>query len=127
MKWFQATAYGWDVYVFVFANRRTFRRSYMNYVKHVRPGLCRAIAACATYKKGVRRVDLYFSKEDLKYEGIAHECYHAVEQMARERRRTHKRCGEEWRATCHGEMVDFILLRMSRAGLQVRHSSTDWT
>ena len=120
MRWWTENARGWDITIIVSETRRGMRAAWKrDCVKH-RWKKNNAIAICATYKPGVKKVDLYFSRQDLTYEAIAHECHHAVEQIARERKKQKYSSGEEFRAKLHGEMVDYVIETMKQRGLHPR-------
>ena len=118
MRWFCATSNGWDLYVLVYRTMKSMRVGIGRGVANPPKGLNTAGAMCAYYDDKKRRCDIYIALDNLTYNAIAHESYHAVRRMASVNRKRKRRCGEEWQATIQGELVNFIIWKLSVMGFQ---------
>lgn len=122
---FSGTGYGgWEFHVYVYASMKTMRKGFARHCESPPTGLCSAGAVFGCYRKGEKRFDLYFARDNMTYEAISHECYHAVQQMARERKRMRQAYAEEWQATAHGKLVNFVIYNMRFYGVTIREEFT---
>ena len=71
---------------------------------------------CAYYDVKTRRCDIYLALDYLTYNTVSHELYHAVRRMAKVNRKRKRQCGEEWQATMHGELVNFVIWKLRTLG-----------